>query len=90
MITHRSVMTSLRIKILKIDKFGDFSFDIDYNSWTDIFRNVISFIINHCDPGARRAPRADTKYQPAAQRKQAKRACYQQSRDFAGTRPCYH
>ena len=31
--THHSVMmSSLRIKILKIDKFGDFSCDIDYNS----------------------------------------------------------
>ena len=50
MMTHHSVMTSsLRIKILKIDKFGDFSWDIDYNSRTDIFRDVFSFIINHCD-----------------------------------------
>ena len=30
MMTHHCVMTSsLRIKILEIDKFGDFSFDID-------------------------------------------------------------
>ena len=47
MITHHSVMTSsLRIKILKIDKFGDF----DYSSRTDVFRDVISLMINHCDP----------------------------------------
>ena len=26
----------------KIDKFGDFSWDIDYNSRTDVFRDVIS------------------------------------------------
>ena len=49
--THHSVMTSsLRIKILKIDKFGDFSCDIDYDSRTDVFRAVISLIINQCDP----------------------------------------
>ena len=49
--THHSVMTSsLLIKILKIDKFGDFSCDIDYNSRKDVFRNAISLIINQCDP----------------------------------------
>ena len=49
--THHSVMTSsLLIKILKIDKFGDFSCDIDYNSRTDVLRDVISLIINRCDP----------------------------------------
>ena len=48
--THHFVMTSsLLIKILKIDKFGDFSSDIDYNSRTDLFREVISLIINQCD-----------------------------------------
>ena len=37
MMTHHSVMpSSLRIKILNIDKFGDFSRDIDYNSKTDV------------------------------------------------------
>ena len=37
--THHFVMTSsLHIKILKIEKFHDFSSDIDYNSKTDIFR----------------------------------------------------
>ena len=41
---------SLHIKILKIDKFGDFLCDIDYNSRTDVFRDVISLIINQCDP----------------------------------------
>ena len=29
-----------------IDKFGDFSSDIDYHSRTDVFRDVISHIIN--------------------------------------------
>ena len=49
--THHFIMTSsLRIKILKIDKFGGFSCDIDYNSRTDVFRDVISLIINQCDP----------------------------------------
>ena len=42
--------SSLRIKIFKIDKFGDFSCDIDYNSRTDVYRDVISLIINQCDP----------------------------------------
>ena len=51
MMTHHSVMTSsLRINILKIDKFGDFSSEIDYHSRTDVFRDVISLIINQCDP----------------------------------------
>ena len=50
MMTHHSVMTSLRIKILKIDKFGDFSCDIEYNSRIEIFRDVISLTINQCDP----------------------------------------
>ena len=52
MMIHHSVMTSsLRIKILKIDKFGDFSCDIDYNSRTDVFRgDIIYFIINQCEP----------------------------------------
>ena len=30
----------------KIDKFCDFSCDIDCNSTTDVFRDVISHIIN--------------------------------------------
>ena len=51
MMTHYSVMTSsLLIKILKIDKFGDFSCDTDYNSRTDAFRDAISLMINQCDP----------------------------------------
>ena len=51
MITHHSVMTlSLRIKIKKIDKFGDFSCDFDHNRRTYIFSDVFSFIIDHCDP----------------------------------------
>ena len=45
--THHSVMTSsLRIKIFKIDKLSDFSCDIDYNSRADVFRDVISLIID--------------------------------------------
>ena len=72
--THHSVMTSsLRIKILKIDKFGDFWCDIDYNSRTDVFRDAISLMIAQCD---HRTPPADIKCSPAPQRKQAKRACY--------------
>ena len=48
--SHHFVMTSsLLIKKFKIDKFGDFLSDIDYNSRTDIFRDAISLIINQCD-----------------------------------------
>ena len=51
MMTHHFVMTSsLLIKILKIDKFVDFSCDIDYHSRTDVFRDVNHLIINQCDP----------------------------------------
>ena len=39
-ITHQNV---------KIDKFFDFSCDIDYNNRADIFRDIFSLIINHCD-----------------------------------------
>ena len=47
MMTHHSVMTSsLRIKIFKIDKFGDLSSDIDFNSKIDVFRDVIYLKIN--------------------------------------------
>ena len=42
--------SSLRIKILKIGKFGDFSCIIDYNSRTKVFSDVIPVIINQCDP----------------------------------------
>ena len=45
--THHSVMTSsLRIKNFKIDKFGDFVSDIDFNTKMNIFRDAISLIIN--------------------------------------------
>ena len=68
MMTQHSVMTSsLPIKILKIDKFCDFSCDINYNSRTDGFRDVMYLIINQCDPGTP----AGTKCPPAGQRKQA-------------------
>ena len=67
MMTHHSVMTSLlRIKILKIDKFGDFSSDIDFNTKMDIFRDVISLIINQCDP--RRPKRASSGHEVSASR----------------------
>ena len=48
--THHFVMpSSLLIKILKIDKFVDFSCDIDYHSRTDVFRDVTHLIINQCE-----------------------------------------
>ena len=51
MMTHHFVMTSsLHIKSFKIEKFGDFSSDIGYNSRTDIFRDAISLIMNKCNP----------------------------------------
>ena len=50
MMTHHFVMTSsLLIKNFKIDQFGDFSCDIDYNSRTNVFRDVFSLIIYQCD-----------------------------------------
>ena len=49
MMTHHFVMTSsLLIKNFKIDKFGDFSSEIGFNTKMDIFRDVISLIINQC------------------------------------------
>ena len=50
MTDHFVMPSSLLHKIFKIDKFGDFSCDIDYNTRTDVFRDVISPIINQCDP----------------------------------------
>ena len=69
--THHSVMTtSLRIKNFKIDKFCDFSSDIDYKSKTDVFKDVSYLIINQCES------LVDSKCSPAVQRKQAKHACF--------------
>ena len=51
MMTHHSVITSsLHIKNVKIDQFCVFSSDIDYNSKTDLFRDVIFLIINQYQP----------------------------------------
>ena len=78
MTSHSVMISSLRIKILKIDKFGDFLCVIEYDSETDVFSDVIylfmlsTFIINvRLDPLWTRL--ADTKCPPVAQRKQAKR-----------------
>ena len=71
--THHFVMTSsLRIKNFKIDKFGDFSSDIEYNSKTDIFRDAISLIINQCDP--RRPKGASGVHKVSASRSTSKRS----------------
>ena len=76
MMTHHFAMTSsLLIKILKIDKFGVFSSDIDYSIMTDVFRDVLSFIINQCDPRRSKGSSGGYEVPPAAQHKQAKRAC---------------
>ena len=48
--THHPVVTSSLCIILKIDKFGDFSCDIDYKIRTDVFGDVIPLFINQCDP----------------------------------------
>ena len=75
--THHFAMTSsLLINILKIVEFGVFSSDIDFKIKMDIFRDDIYRLINQFHPpGDRREPPADTKCPPAAQRKQAIRAC---------------
>ena len=75
MITHHSVMMSpLPIKILKIDKFRDFSSDIDYYSRPDLFRAVIFLIINQCD--SRRTQGASGGHKLSASRAaQASEAC---------------
>ena len=50
MMTHHSVITSsLRIKKSMIDKLN-FSSDINYNSKTNVFKDVICHIINQCKP----------------------------------------
>ena len=66
--THHSVMTSsLLINNLKIDKFDDFSSDIDFKGKTDIFRDVISLIINQYKRASLLALRlADTLCPPEA------------------------
>ena len=50
MMTHHCYDVIITQQNLKFDKFADFSCDIEYNSRTDVFRDVISLIINHCDP----------------------------------------
>ena len=72
--THHSVMTSS--SRIKISKFDNFSCGIDYNSSTDVFRDVISLIITQCDPRRLQGASGVTKCPPAAQRKQAKRVCF--------------
>ena len=44
------VISTNFFKNLKTNKLGDFSCDIDYNSRTDVFRDVISLIVNQCEP----------------------------------------
>ena len=74
--THHSVMTSsLRINILKIDKFGDYSSDINYNSKTDVFRDVISLIITQCDSRRPKGASGGPKVPASRARKQGERAC---------------
>ena len=75
MVTHHFFMaSSLLIKILKIDNFGDFSCDIEYNSRTDVFRDVIALIINQCDPRRPKGPSGGHKVS-ASRAAQASEAC---------------
>ena len=74
--THHSVMSHhYTSKNLKTDKCGDFSCDIDYSVGQKYLEMLSPLKLINVSPGAQRAPLADTKYPPAAQRKQAKRAC---------------
>ena len=45
---HSAIPSSLRIKNFKIEKFGDFSSDIDFETKMEIFSDEISLIINQC------------------------------------------
>ena len=73
MMTHYFVMTSsLRIKNFKIDKFGDFSSEIDYHSRIDIFKDAISLIINKFYP--RRPKGASGGHKASASRAASKRS----------------
>ena len=66
--------SSLRNKICKIDLFCDFSSDIDYNSMTDVFRDVVSLIFNQCDPNR---PKGDSGcYKVSASRERMQRCAY--------------
>ena len=47
---HKNDYVIITHQNFKIDKFGNFSSDIDYNSRTDIFRDASSLVINQCDP----------------------------------------
>ena len=67
MMNHHSVMTSSLC--IKNYKSGDFSCDIDYNSRTDVFRYVISLIINECDLRCPQGDSAETMCPTAARRK---------------------
>ena len=74
MMTHHFVMTSsLLIKILKIDKFGDFSSEIYFKTKMDIFRDYISLIINQCHPQATEGslPRTRSVRQPRSASKRS-------------------
>ena len=76
MMTHHFVMTSsLRIKILKIDKFVDFSSDIDFKTKMHIFRDDFSLIITEYHLQATEGSLRWTRSVRQPRRKQAKRAC---------------
>ena len=51
-------------QIFKNSQFGDFSSEIDFNTKMDIFRDVISLIINQCD--SRRPKGASGGYEVSA------------------------
>ena len=70
---------SFASKNKKIDKFDDFSSVIYFNSKTDIFKDVISLIINQCEP--KRPKGASRGHKVSANRaaQAAKRTCIQES-----------
>ena len=76
MMAHHSVMTSsLRIINFKINKFDYFSSDIILTVRQTYLGMLPPLLLINVSPAAQRAPMADTKCPPAAQRKQAKYAC---------------
>ena len=76
MMTHHSVMTSsLRIKKFKLTNLVFFRVISIITVGQTYLEMLSPLYITNVTPGDRREPPADTKCPPAAQRKQAKRAC---------------
>ena len=77
MMTHHSVNTSsLLIKFLKIVNLANFRAISIITVGQTYFEMLFPISLINVTPGAQSATLANTKCPPAAQRKQAKRACY--------------